>query len=155
MIGIKRINIAFTLCFLFLLLLLGCSKQISLEEKIVKILESTGKDYEKVIDYDIRGEYIVVIYKSKSDEQINVGFIKSNNGDLEWEIGIGGPELTGGGSFISVPLIVNIIIPEEQNVKEVKVFGENAKFVRSPDDIEYWISFTDKSPSSLDIEYIK
>ena len=153
--GIKRFYIAFTLCFLCLLLL-GCSKPNSLEDQIVKILEdSEGKDYESVIDYDIKGEYIVAIYKSKSYEQLNVGFIKSNNGDLDWEIGIGGPELAGGDSFISDPLIVNIIIPEEQDVKEVKVLGETAKFVRSSDDIEYWISFTDKSPSSHDIEYIK
>ncbi|MBE4910062.1 hypothetical protein IMZ08_18660 [Bacillus luteolus] len=72
---------------------------------------------------------------------------------MEWEIGIGDPELTGGGSFIFEPLIVNVIIPKEKAVKEVKVFGEGAKRVRYSDDIEYWISFTEKSPNSLDVEY--
>ncbi|WP_042147975.1 hypothetical protein [Paucisalibacillus sp. EB02] len=152
--SIKLTYIAFSLIFLGLLF--GCSREISLEDEIEKILESSeGKDYERVIDYDIKGEFIVVIYKSKSNEQLNVGFIRSNNSELDWETGMGGPELAGGYSFISYPLIVNIIIPEEQNIKEVKVFGETAKFVRFSDDIEYWISFTEKTPSSLDVEYLK
>lgn len=154
---LNYINKGFIITLLFFILV-GCSfiDNATLEEKIIGVLKSSeGKDFEKVIDYDIKDEFIVVIYKSRNYEQLNIGFIKSNNGGLEWEIGIGGPELTGGGSFISEPLNVNVIIPKEKAVKEVKVFGEVAKLVRYSDDIEYWISFTDKSPNSLDVEYIK
>lgn len=146
--------------FLLLLILVGCSnpniEKTSLEDQIINILKSSeNRDYEKVIDFDIKNEFIVVIYKSKNSEQLNIGFIKIYNGELEWEIGIGGPELTGGDSFISDPLFVNVIIPKEPDVKEVKVFKETAKLVRFSEEIKYWISFTDKSPSSLDVEYIK
>ena len=152
--SIKRIYFAFTLIFLFLLL--GCSKEISLEDEIVKILEnSEGKDYERVIDYDIKGEFIVVIYKSKENEQLNIGFIKMHDGKLDWEIGIGGPELSGGNTFISDPLYVNVIIPKEVSINHVKVFGEDAKQVKYSNGINYWIAYTNKSPNSSDVEYIK
>lgn len=60
--------------------------------------DSENRDYETVIDYDIK-----VVYTSKSNEQLNIGFIKNNKEKLEWEIGIGGPELTGGHIYISDP----------------------------------------------------
>ena len=152
--SIKRTYFAFTLTFLFLLV--GCSKEISLEDEIVKILEnSEGKDYERVIDYDIKGEFIVVIYKSKENEQLNIGFIKMHDGKLDWEIGIGGPELSGGDIFISDPLYVNVIIPKEAGINHVKVFGEDAKQVKYSDEINYWIAYTNKPPNSSDVEYIK
>jgi hypothetical protein len=134
----------------------GCSKEISIEDEIVKILESgEGRDYERVIDYDIKRDFIVVIYKSKENEQLNVGFIKMHDGKLDWEIGIGGPELSGGDIFISDPIFVNVIIPKETGTNYVKVFGEYAKQVKYSNEINYWISYTNKSPTSLDIEYIK
>ncbi|MBS4200167.1 hypothetical protein KHA93_11050 [Bacillus sp. FJAT-49732] len=127
-----------------------------MESQIVKILEnSENRDYEKVIDYDIKGNYIVVIYMSRENEQLNIGFIKMKNGELDWEIGLGGPELSGGYIFISDPMFVNVIIPKEPGVNQVKVFGEYAKQVRYSNDINYWIAYTDKSPNSLDIDYIK
>ncbi|MBS4203467.1 hypothetical protein [Lederbergia citrea] len=102
----------------------------------MKILEnSENRDYESVIDYDIKGNYIVVVYKSKENEHLNIGFIKMKNGELDWEIGIGGPELSGGDSFISDPIFVNIIIPKEPGVNNVKVFGEYAKQVRYSNEI--------------------
>jgi hypothetical protein len=141
---------------MLIILLIGCSREISLEDEIVKILgNSEGKDYERVIDYDIKGDYIVVIYKSKENEQLNIGFIKMHNGKLDWEIGIGGPELSGGYSFISDPVFVNVIIPKEAGINHVKVFGEYAKQVKYSNEIKYWISYTTKSPNSLDVEYIK
>ncbi|BDH61294.1 hypothetical protein MTP04_14240 [Lysinibacillus sp. PLM2] len=87
--NIRLVSIAFPL--ILIIFLVGCSKEISFEDEIVKILESDeGKDYERVIDYDIRGDYIVVIYKSKKNQQLNIGFIKMNDGKLNWEVGIGG-----------------------------------------------------------------
>ena len=152
--SLKRTYIAFLLIFIFLLS--GCSKEISIEDEIVKILESgEGRDYERVIDYDIKRDFIVVIYKSKENEQLNVGFIKMHDGKLDWEIGIGGPELSGGDIFISDPIFVNVIIPKETGTNYVKVFGEYAKQVKYSNEINYWISYTNKSPTSLDIEYIK
>lgn len=145
-----------TFPLILILLLIGCSKELSLEDEILKILESSeGRDYERVIDYDIKDDFIVVIYKSKTNEQLNIGFIKLNDGKLNWEIGIGGPELSGGESFISDPLYVNVMIPKESGVKHVKVFGEYARQVKLSDEINYWISYTNKSPNSLDVEYIK
>ncbi|WP_409274705.1 hypothetical protein V1499_06340 [Neobacillus sp. SCS-31] len=150
--SIKRIYIGFPLILIFLLI--GCSKGIFLEDEIVKILESSeGKEYERVIDYDIKDDYIVVIYKSKKNEQLNIGFIKVNDGN--WEIGIGGPELNGGDSFISDPLNVNVMVPNESGIKHVKVFGEYARQVKYSNEINYWISYTNKSPISLDVEYIQ
>ncbi|KGR91261.1 hypothetical protein CD30_07425 [Ureibacillus massiliensis 4400831 = CIP 108448 = CCUG 49529] len=152
--NIRLVSIAFPL--ILIIFLVGCSKEISFEDEIVKILESDeGKDYERVIDYDIRGDYIVVIYKSKKNQQLNIGFIKMNDGKLNWEVGIGGPELIGGDAFISDPLYVNVMIPNESNIKHVKVFGEYAKQVKYSNEIKYWILYTNKSPNSLDVEYIK
>ncbi|RFB18683.1 hypothetical protein DZB84_00035 [Bacillus sp. HNG] len=152
--SIKRAYMVILLILLFLLL--GCSKEISLEDEIVKILEnSEGKDYERIIDYDIKGDFIVVIYKSNENEQLNIGFIKFHYGKLDWEIGIGGPELSGGDTFISDPIYVNVIVPKETGINHVKVFGEYAKQVKYSNEINYWISYTNKSPNSLDVEYIK
>ena len=152
--SIKRAYIAFLLILIFLLL--GCSKEISLEDEIVKILKnSAGRDYERIIDYDIKGDFIVVIYKSKENDQLNIGFIKIHDGELDWEIGIGGPELSGGDTFISDPIYVNVIIPKEAGINHVKVFGEYAKQVKYSNEINYWITYTNKSPNSLDVEYIK
>ncbi|OCA84068.1 hypothetical protein A8F94_15185 [Bacillus sp. FJAT-27225] len=142
--------------FILIFLLLGCSKETSLENEIVKILESSeGRDYERMIDYDIKGDYIVVIYKSKENEQLNIGFIKIHNGKLDWEIGFGGLELSGDDTFISDPIHVNVMIPKETGINYVKVFGEYAKQVKYSNEINYWISYTNKSPNSLDVEYIK
>lgn len=139
-----------------LILLFGCSREVSLEDKIVDILEeSENRDFETVIDYDIKGDFIVVVYKSKSNEQLNIGFIKNNEGKLDWEIGIGGPELTGGHIYISDPLIVNVMIPDDPKINHVKVFGEYAKQIKHSEAISYWISYSNKSPSSFDVEYIK
>ncbi|CEG27205.1 hypothetical protein [Bacillus sp. B-jedd] len=141
---------------LLTLLLFGCSKDISLEDNIVKILQkSENRDYERVIDYDIKGDFIVVIYNSKENEQLNIGFIKMHNGKLKWETGFGGPALSGGDIFISDPTNVNVIIPKETGINQVKVFGEYAKQVKYSNEINYWISYTNKSPNSLDVEYIK
>ncbi|MBS4176884.1 hypothetical protein [Lederbergia citrea] len=63
----KGINIAFAL--ILIIFLFGCSREILLEDQIVKILEnSENRDYESVIDYDIKGNYIVVVYKSKEND---------------------------------------------------------------------------------------
>ncbi|TYS58113.1 hypothetical protein FZC74_14065 [Sutcliffiella horikoshii] len=151
---ITSANFAFPL--VLLILLLGCSREVSLEDKIVDLLEeSENRDYQTVIDYDIKGDFIVVIYTSKSDEQLNIGFIKNNKGKLEWEIGMGGPKLTGGYIYISDPLIVNVMIPEDPEINHVKVFGEYAKQIKHSKVINYWISYSNKSPSSFDVEYIK
>ncbi|UAL45535.1 hypothetical protein [Sutcliffiella horikoshii] len=139
-----------------LILLFGCSREVSLEDKIVDILEeSENRDFETVIDYDIKGDFIVVVYKSKSNEQLNIGFIKNNKGKLDWEIGIGGPELRGGHIYISDPLIVNVMIPDDPEINHVKVFGEYAKQIKHSKAINYWIAYSNKSPSNLDVEYIK
>ncbi|MFT4414361.1 hypothetical protein ACLM5H_10930 [Fredinandcohnia humi] len=146
------------LILLLFLLLVGCSdgERGSLEHEIITILNSSkGKDYDYVVDFDIKDEFIVVIYKSKKSEQLNIGFIKVSNNKLKWETGTGGPELTGGDSFILYPLIVNVMVPKDPNVKEVKVFGETARHVKYSDEIEYWISYTDTSPNSFDVEYLK
>ncbi|MGD6991281.1 hypothetical protein [Sutcliffiella horikoshii] len=139
-----------------LILLLGCSQEVSLEDKIVELLEeSEDRNYGTVIDYDIKGDYIVVVYTRKSDEQLNIGFIKNNKGKLEWEIGIGGPELTGGHVYISDPLIVNVIIPFDPDINYVKVSGEYAKQIKHSKAINYWIAYSNKPTSSFDVEYIK
>ncbi|WP_409271591.1 hypothetical protein V1499_18800 [Neobacillus sp. SCS-31] len=141
---------------LLILLLFGCSEDISLEDKIVKILESSkNRDFERVIDYDIKDDFIVVVYKSKEYEQLNIGFIKMNNDKLDWEIGMNGPKLTGGDSYISDPIVVSVIIPKETGINHVKVFGEYAKQIKYSKDISYWIAYTNKSPNSLEVEYIK
>lgn len=135
---------------------MGCSREVSLEGEIVNLLEdSENRDYETVIEYDIKGDFIVVVYTSKSNEQLNIGFIKNNKGKLEWEIGIGGPELSGGHIYISDPMIVNVMIPNDPEINYVKVFGEYAKQIKYSKAINYWISYTNKSPRSLDVEYIK
>ncbi|RHW38120.1 hypothetical protein D1B31_15195 [Neobacillus notoginsengisoli] len=152
--SLKRTYIAYL--FMVILLLFGCSSDISLEEKIVKILEgSENKDFERVIDYDIKDDFIVVIYKSKEFDQLNIGFMKVNNGKLEWDSGMGGPELSGGDQFISDPIVVNVMIPKEPGIKDVKVFEKYAKQVKYSEEINYWIAYTDKSPNSYEVEYIK
>ncbi|MGD6831215.1 hypothetical protein ACQCT5_03570 [Sutcliffiella halmapala] len=153
----SRITSAFFAYPLILLfLLMGCSREVSLEGEIVNLLEdSENRDYETVIEYDIKGDFIVVVYTSKSNEQLNIGFIKNNKGKLEWEIGIGGPELSGGHIYISDPMIVNVMIPNDPEINYVKVFGEYAKQIKYSKAINYWISYTNKSPRSLDVEYIK
>jgi hypothetical protein len=154
---VSRITRAhFTYPLILLFLLLGCSPEVSLEDKIVNLLEdSKNRDYETVIDYDIKDDFIIVVYTSKANEQLNIGFIKNNEGKLEWEIGIGGPELTGGDIFISDPMIVNVMIPNDPEINYVKVFGEYAKQVKHSKAINYWISYTNKSPNSLDVEYLQ
>ncbi|RDU37169.1 hypothetical protein DRW41_10845 [Neobacillus piezotolerans] len=150
----KRTSIVYPLLVIFLLF--GCSNDSSLEDKIVKILkESDNRDYERVIDYDIKGDFIVVVYKSKGHEQLNIGFIKMNNGNFDWEIGMSGPKLTGGDIHISDPIVVSVIIPKETGINHVKVFGEYTKQIKYSKEISYWIAYTNKSPSSLDVEYIK
>ncbi|MBE4910063.1 hypothetical protein IMZ08_18665 [Bacillus luteolus] len=62
------INKGFIVTLLFFILV-GCSfiDNATLEENIIGVLKSSeGKDFEKVIDYDIKDEYIVVIYKSRN-----------------------------------------------------------------------------------------
>lgn len=139
-----------------ILLLLGCSQEVSLEDKIVDLLEEReDRNYETVIDYDIKGDFIVVVYTRKSDERFNIGFIKNNKGKLEWDIGIGGPELTGGHVYVSEPLIVNVIIPDDPNINYVKVAGEYAKQIKHNKEINYWIAYSEKPTTSFDIEYLK
>lgn len=46
------------------------------------------------------------------------------------------------------------MIPNDPEINYVKVFGEYAKQIKHSKAIN-WISYTNKSPSSLDVEYIK
>ncbi|NDI36877.1 hypothetical protein [Chengkuizengella sediminis] len=180
----KKICIVFMLTFI----LFGCSNEvqetnvtesISLEEQITKVMSENGLNNEEIIDYDIKDNFIYVIFKNKHEYSDNhnpdLVILKNSNGKLEWIAGPDDRTLSIGfgevsalifgrdqGSSVTI-LLPNAISPEEDtNVKVVKVLGEPAKavtYIREFADYfskqyMYWIAYTEEEPTPEDFEII-
>lgn len=121
----------------------GCSDgeedekvSLSLEEKIQEQMKQNDFEYDFIIDYDIKGDYIYAVSRGK--------------GGLEWITGYKAvPPPVMSLSDENAP-IVTIIQPRESDIKEVKVFGEPIKSITYYDDvmdnyseeITYWITYS-------------
>ncbi|WP_430786782.1 hypothetical protein VBD025_14715 [Virgibacillus flavescens] len=175
----------FAIAIIFILF--GCSneaseptvkgKTLSLEEQITSIMSENHLPKQEIIDYDINGNFIYVIFKNKHERRNShnpdLVILKNNDGGLEW---IAGPDdkTTGMGLEHAGVMVfgrdkgpsISIIMPEEDardtKIKEIKVLGESAKAVTYVEHIMegfskqymYWIAYTDEMPDSEDIEVI-
>ncbi|KAB7672035.1 hypothetical protein [Bacillus sp. B1-b2] len=176
----KRI---FVLVFI-ILGLVGCSNEniksdsdkaesgdnLSLEEQIIHVMSENQLKDEEIIDYDIKGDFVYVIFKNNHDNgnthNPDLVILKNNGGNLKW---IAGPE-NRTASVDSAMIFgrddgpsVTINIPSDYtNIKDIKVLGESAKAVtyiqRITDDFsreyKYWIAYTDEEPTHSDMEII-
>jgi len=149
------------------ILLVGCSNNentidaVPLEEQIKSELEKNKLSAKKVIYYEIKDDLIYTVVLQQDGLQIAV--LKNNNGDVEWLGGGNGVNMISvGGSDYFTLIRPNNQVPEIEEVKEVRVFGEPAKleyyFDKVTDDfnreIKYWISIDEKEPAPSDIEFI-
>jgi hypothetical protein len=182
----KKLSISFILIFI----LFGCSNEakepakklttaesLPLEEQITNVMSENKLSNKEVIDYDIRGNFVYVIFKNRHEYGIShnpdLVILKNNAGKLEW---VAGPDdrSTSMGLSEADALIfgrkdgpsVTILMPNENasdtKIKEVKVLGESAKAVTYievfSDELSkqymYWIAYTDVEPTHEDFEFI-
>lgn len=135
-------------------------ENISLQEKIENVMTEKGLKYREIIDFDIVDDFIFSVSLNHNGG-LDLSMIKYENGELEWIAG--GNDATILGLDESTSPFAYLIQPNESNVKQVNVFNEPAKkvvyFDGKTDDytreINYWIAYTEKDPSSAVVEYIK
>ncbi|EOR22861.1 hypothetical protein [Niallia sp. RD1] len=171
----------FTL-FVTIFVLVGCSnegkksdtqpvtseKSVSLEEQITNVMSENKLKNKKIIDYDIKENYIYAIFQNSqgSANYPDLVILKNENGKLKWVAGPGDRTNSVDKSMIfgreDGPSVTIQLSLDNINVKEVKVLGESAKKVtyveHVTDDIlkeyTYWIAYTNEEPTHEDIEII-
>ncbi|KGX86937.1 hypothetical protein [Pontibacillus litoralis] len=176
----KKMGVLFFVTFL----LFGCSNEVKvkeenvterppLEEQITNIMTENTLPNKEIIDYDIKGDFIYVIFKNNYDgtsHYPDLIILKENNGKLQWHAGPNDRTKS-----ISIEIghallfardegpTVTIIMPDDSpNVKGVKVLGETSKAVtyleEFTDDISkqytYWIAYTEEVPTHEDFDII-
>lgn len=183
---LKKLFVAFSLMFI----LFGCSNEaekptleptitenLSLEEQITNVISENKLSNKDIIDYDIKGNFIYVIFKNRHEygnsHNPDLVILKNSNEKLKW---VAGPHdrTMSVGDLEGDALIfgrddgpsVTIILPNEDardtKIKEVKVLGESAKAVTYVEHIMddfskqymYWIAYTEEEPTHEDFEYI-
>ncbi len=156
------------------LFLVGCSNvhddkenvndDLSFEESLQEVMIQNDFNYDAIIDYDVKGNFIYIMAKSNGGYgQLAMAILKKDEQELQWIMGeeVSPPvtSLADKGSPV-----VTVIKPRDYNVKQVKVFGEPVKSITYYDDvmenysekIQYWIAYTDEPPGGKeDIEYMK
>jgi hypothetical protein len=176
--------------FLTIFILFGCSNEakeasleptitesLSLEEQITNIMSENVLRNKEIIDYDIKGTFVYVIFKNRHEygnsHNPDLVILKNRNGLLEW---VAGPnDRTMSMSLQEVGALifgrddgpsVTILLPNENasdtKVKEIKVLGESAKAVTYVeyfmDDFSkqymYWIAYTGEEPTHEDFDII-
>ncbi|MFD1038381.1 hypothetical protein ACFQ3N_08210 [Virgibacillus byunsanensis] len=158
--------------FILFLFLIGCSsgenqqvnenQKLSFEENIIELTKENDPKMDTIIDYDLKGDYIIVVYE-RIGKILNVAIIHQSNNGLEWIMEHEASLPTTTIADEGTPF-VTIVRPRDEEYKEVNVFGKPAKLVTYYDnpaenvtlEFNYWIAYTDKNPlNNNDIEYIK
>lgn len=172
--------------FIIMIILIGCSKNdveptdtenLSLEEEILMTMAENKLEEKEIIDYDIKGNFIYVIFKNNHTNSNNhnpdLVILKNHDRKLEW---VAGPDdvtlslldqevngmIFGRNDGPSVTLLLSDKQPQNSNVKGVKVLGEMAKAVTYIEEYTedfsmqymYWIAYTEEDPTAEDIEII-
>ncbi|WP_377558883.1 hypothetical protein [Ornithinibacillus salinisoli] len=137
-------------------------EELSLEEKIQELMVQNDNHYVTIIDYDIKGDYIFVVFQSLNVRMLSAAILKHTQSGLEWVLGENIQSQTTILADKGSPVVT--IIRPEKSMKEIKVFDEPAKQVTYFDEaiegvsleVSYWIAFSDKVPNHEgDIEIIK
>ncbi|TXC92836.1 hypothetical protein FS935_01155 [Metabacillus litoralis] len=172
--------------FFILIILIGCSnsdvkptssENLSLEQQITSIMADNKLEEKEIIDYDIKGNFIYVIFKNNhinsNNHNPDLVILKNKNKILEW---VAGPDdvtlslldqevngmIFGRNDGPSVTLLLSVKQPQNSNVKGVKVLGEMVKAVTYIEEYTedfsmqymYWIAYTEENPTAEDIEII-
>lgn len=176
----KKICIVFMLAFI----LFGCSNKdnettvtesLSLEEQITKVMSENKLSNKDIIDYDIKDNFIYVIFKNKHEyggHNPDLVILKNSDKKLEWVAGPKDRTLSISAEANAMVFgrvegpSVTILLPDgeakDTKIKEIKVLGESAKAVTYVENITddftwqymYWIVYTEKEPTLDDFEFI-
>ncbi|MGP4070014.1 hypothetical protein [Halobacillus sp. B29] len=135
------------------------SNDAPLEQQIADIMEENDfVQADKIVDYEIKGDYIYV-FTHTAAKGVNFAVLKYTPDSLEWE--------TGGEFMGSAPYMINddpdspvltLVETDDQEVKGVKVMGENAKMIQLTKDltedysveVKYWIHFSKVKDHNLE-----
>ncbi|WP_047982065.1 hypothetical protein [Ornithinibacillus contaminans] len=154
----KFVNVMFM--SILLISLIACSNtsanEVTFEQRINETLKENDAKFDTIIDYDIKDDYIFVVYQEIGTNALFVSVLEENEDELKW---IGTQTAQQDITFFGeegTPIIT--IIRTEQPAKEVKVLNEQAKMVRYNHqpiegvtlDITYWVAYSSEVPDSED-----
>ncbi len=129
------------------------NKVLTLEQSILDTMNENDIRYDTIINYDIKGNFIIVVYREIAMQNLNVSMLKQTEDGLE--IVLNESISTQGTTVLGsehTPIIT--IVKSNEQVKDVTVLGEPAKAVSHNNnpienislELTYWIAYTNQIP---------
>ncbi|MFX3675024.1 MAG: hypothetical protein ACE3JQ_11335 [Paenisporosarcina sp.] len=166
----KKFYVPFMLSFI----LFGCSTKteeptntegLSLENQITNVMSENDISNKEIIDYDIKDNFIYVIFENGDNSHPDLAILKNHNGKLKWEAGPDDRTQSIDDAMVfgrDEGSTVTLFLTDQENIKSIKVLGESAKAVTYIEEITddfymkhmYWIAYTNEEPTHEDIEII-
>ncbi|MFS0673199.1 hypothetical protein AB1K81_08345 [Ornithinibacillus sp. 179-J 7C1 HS] len=156
-------------CIVFALF--GCSEEtletgLTLEQRVINLLEENDINYKDIIEYDLKDNYIFVIYQlNEIGNALGVASIENTTDGLELRHNADGSSpVTLIVGEEDAPIVTLYQPRETSNIKEVNVFGKTARKVLYHDNLmegvtiekTYWIAYSYIIPDFFeDIEIIE
>ncbi|MBM6617282.1 hypothetical protein [Bacillus suaedaesalsae] len=162
--------------FMLIFILFGCSTKttepsntegLSLENQITNVMSENNLSNKEIIDYDIKDNFIYVIFENRQGDNSypDLAILKNNNGKLVWEAGPDDRTQSISDAMVfgrDEGSTVTLLLPNQENIKSIKVLGEYAKAVTYVEEVTddfymkhmYWIAYTNEEPTHEDIEII-